>query len=65
LFTREARAYSLFFWRGFFPGYGQFSNIDPLGVYLAEWMQLPSGLLGRWDDLNSRGFNGGSIGCWE
>ena len=27
-----------------------------------EWMRLPSGLLGRWADLNSLGFNGGSFG---
>ena len=53
---------SLLFWRSFVPGYVQFSNDSPLGIRMAEWTRLPSGLLGRWDDLNSLGFNWGSFG---
>ncbi len=53
---------ALLFWRSFVPRYVQFNNVDPLGVRHAEWMRLPSGWLGRWDDLNSLGFNGGSFG---
>jgi len=53
---------ALLFWRSFVPRYVLFSNDNPLGVRMAEWMRLPSGLLGRWADLNSLGFNGGSFG---
>jgi serine/threonine protein kinase len=53
---------ALLFWRSFVPRYVLFSNVDPLGIRMAECMRLPSGLLGLWDDLNSLGFNGGSFG---
>ena len=53
---------ALLFWRSFIPRYVHFSNDSPLGIRVAEWMRLPSGLLGRWDDLNSLGFNSGSFG---
>ena len=53
---------ALLFWRSFVPRYVLFSNDAPLGIRMAEWMRLPSGLLGRWADLNSLGFNGGSFG---
>jgi len=53
---------ALLFWRSFVPQYVLFSSEDPLGTRMAEWMRLPSGLLGRWADLNSLGFNGGSFG---
>jgi serine/threonine protein kinase len=52
---------ALLFWRSFVPGYVVFSNDRPLGSLKSEWMQLPSGLTGRWVDLNSLGFNGGSF----
>ncbi|MDR3458614.1 MAG: protein kinase [Verrucomicrobiae bacterium] len=53
---------ALLFWRSFVPGQVLFSNDSPLGIRLAGWMQLPAGLLGRWDDLNGLGFNAGSYG---
>ena len=53
---------ALLFWRSFVPRYVLFSNDGPLGIRMAEWLRLPSGLLGLWDDLNSLGFNGGSFG---
>jgi hypothetical protein len=56
-----AGALALLFWRSFVPGCLLFSNDRPLGLLHAEWMRLPSGLLGRWADLNSLGFNAGSF----
>ncbi len=53
---------ALLFWRSFVSRYVLFSNDGPLGIRMAEWLRLPSGLLGLWDDLNSLGFNGGSFG---
>jgi hypothetical protein len=52
---------TLMFWRSFLPGSALFSNDRPLGLLRADWMRLPSGLTGRWADLNSLGFNGGSF----
>ena len=52
---------ALLFWRSFIPGNVIFSNDRPLGLLQAAWMQLPSGLSGRWADLNSLGFNAGSF----
>jgi serine/threonine protein kinase len=52
---------ALMFWRSFLPGSALFSNDRPLGLLKADWMRLPSGLTGRWADLNSLGFNGGSF----
>jgi serine/threonine protein kinase len=52
---------ALLFWRSFIPGNVLFSNDRPLGSLKSAWMQLPSGLTGRWVDLNSLGFNGGSL----
>jgi predicted Ser/Thr protein kinase len=52
---------ALMFWRSFVPDYVLFSNDRPLGLLQAEWMRLPSGLAGRWADLNSLGFNAGSF----
>ena len=51
----------LLFWRSFLPGQILFCNDRPLGLLNAEWMRLPSGLTGRWADLNSLGFNAGSF----
>jgi len=51
---------ALLFRRSFVPGYVLFSNDGPFGSRVAEWNQLPSGLFGRWADLNSLGFNAGS-----
>ena len=53
---------AILFWRSFIPCCVNFSNDTPLGIRMAEWMRLPSGLFGRWADLNSLGFNGGSFG---
>ena len=52
---------ALLFWRSFLPGHILFCNDSPLGFLNAEWMRLPSGLTGRWADLNSLGFNAGSF----
>ncbi|HWQ91162.1 MAG TPA: protein kinase, partial [Clostridia bacterium] len=52
---------ALLFWRSFVPENVLFSNDRRLGLLKAEWMHLPSGLTGRWADLNSLGFNAGSF----
>jgi serine/threonine protein kinase len=54
---------ALVFWRSFVPGYAVFSNDLPLGLLKPEWMQLPSGLTGRWADLTSLGFSAGCFGA--
>jgi len=51
----------LLFWRSFLPDYVHFSNDGPLGTQNADWIRLPYGLIGMWDDLNSIGFNAGSF----
>jgi serine/threonine protein kinase len=53
---------AVFFWRSFVPGYVLSANDYPLGFLKADWMRLPAGFTGRWADLNSLGFNGGSAG---
>jgi serine/threonine protein kinase len=49
------------FWRSFAPGYVLFSNDRPLASLQADWVLFPSGLTGAWADLNSLGFNAGSL----
>jgi hypothetical protein len=51
---------ALLFWRSFLPGYVHFSNDAPLGQQNADWLKLPSGILGLWDDLNDIGSNSGA-----
>jgi serine/threonine protein kinase len=60
-FSLFAGSLALLFSRSFVPGSILFSNDLPLGLLSANWMQLPSGLMGRWADLNSLGFNAGSF----
>lgn len=45
------------FARCFEPNTVHFSNDGPLGVQVAAWAQLPAGLTGAWNDLNSIGIN--------
>lgn len=51
----------LLFWRSFLPDDVLFSNDHPLGLLHAECMRLPAALGGTWADLNSLGFNVGSL----
>lgn len=48
------------FWRSFLPGYVHFSNDSPLGQQNVNWMQLPGGFTGMWDDLNDVGYGVGT-----
>jgi hypothetical protein len=52
---------ALLYHRSFEPGEVLFSNDLPLGAVKADWIQLPSGFFGSWDDLNSIGFSGGQM----
>lgn len=47
------------FYKCLLPGYVQFSNDGPLGQQMPNWIQLPQGFTGMWDDMNYIGFNGG------
>ena len=49
------------FWRSFLPDYVHFSNDGPLGQQNVDWLKLPGGLFGLWDDLNDVGFSSGSF----
>ena len=51
----------LLFWQCFLPKFVQFSNDGPLGQQNTEWLKLPHGLTGVWDDLNDIGSNAGAI----
>jgi hypothetical protein len=48
------------FWRSFLPDYVHFSNDGPLGQQNVNWLKLPAGLSGMWDDLNDVGFSVGT-----
>ncbi len=50
------------FWKTCLPDWVHFSNDGPLGVQNAHYMELPSGVTGIWDDLNSIGF---SAAAWS
>ncbi len=52
---------AVLFWRSFLPDYVHFSNDGPLGPENADWLRLPYGLTGMWDDLNDIGANAGSF----
>jgi hypothetical protein len=49
------------FWRSFLPDYVHFSNDGPLGQQNTDWLRLPSGMFGMWDDLNYTGFGAGAF----
>jgi hypothetical protein len=51
----------ILFYKSFLPDYVHFANDGPLGTQNANWMRLPYGLTGMWDDLNSIGFSGGAF----
>jgi len=51
---------AVLFGKSFLPGYVHFSNDGPLGQQNAEWVRLPAGFTGSWDDLNDIGTNAGS-----
>ena len=56
-----AAVLGLLFWKSFVPGFVHFSNDGPLGTQNADWLGLPYGLTGIWDDLNSIGFGGSAF----
>jgi len=51
----------LCFWRSLVPGLVHFSNDGPLGAINSEWLRLPSGVFGMWDDLNTLGLAAGTF----
>jgi hypothetical protein len=52
---------AVLFGKSFLPGYVHFSNDGPLGQQNAEWIRLPAGFTGSWDDLNGIGANVGAF----
>lgn len=55
-----AAVLSVLFAESFGPGKVHFSNDGPLGAQNADYLDLPSGMAGAWNDLNSLGFSGGA-----
>jgi len=51
---------SVLFCKSFLPDYVHFSNDGPLGQQNPEWIKLPYGFTGMWDDLNDIGSNVGA-----
>lgn len=49
------------FWRSFLPDYVHFSNDAPLGAESVNYVALPAGFTGTWDDLNLIGMNVGTF----
>ncbi len=52
---------ALLFWRSFLPDYVHFNNDGPLGQQNADWLKMPAGFFGIWNDLNDIGFSGGAF----
>jgi hypothetical protein len=56
-----AAVLAVLFCKSFLPGYVHFSNDGPLAMQVAEFVHLPEGFAGTWDDLNWLGANGGTF----
>jgi len=62
---------SVLFFKSFLPDYVHFSNDGPLGAQNTDWLRLPQGFTGMWNDLNDIGGNAGAASpslttliCW-